>query len=252
MINYKEYNPIEHKEWDLFFNNKMAGQFRLFVSEYPELQRLNEEIEFINIEGRSGSLSIKKSVYKDRVIKVKFKLLDNNYFWSNNYFWNNLRSIERWLAEIKDNRLVYDMQDKCYIVKKVEIGDISREVRLYGEFTAAFIVEPFLTDLSQFSSSWLENDYILINIGDFEVLPQFTFEGNGNVTVTINDETLIINNVVDEVTVNSDLMLCYGKNNNNKLLDMVGNFPKLKVGENTISVSNNIDKTKVTFSNLYR
>lgn len=234
------------EEYEIFFNGNKSSYYGLLVSEYPTIPCINEEVEEVNIEGRNGSLLIKKGTYKNRELSIKFKMLDSEYFWS------RFNKAEAWLSNITDNRLMYDRKDKCFIVKRVVFGDISKELRLYGEFEVTFIVEPFLQDLSPFSRSWFENEYVITNQGDFETLPEFKFYGNGNIQAQVNDDTFTISNVVDEVTINSELMLCYGKNKENKLLDMTGGFPTLKIGDNEIIVSSNVTKTTIKFTNYYR
>ena len=68
----------------------------------------------------------------------------------------------------------------------------------------------------------------------------------------INDETLTINNVVNQVNIDAELMICTNADGSNKLIDMLGNFPTLKVGDNNIVVSENVVNTTIKFDNLYR
>lgn len=234
------------EEYEIMFNGAKSSYYGLLVSEYPTIPCVNEDVEEVEIEGRNGSLLIKKGTYKNRELHIKFKMIDSDYFWS------RFKKAETWLSNIRDNRLLYDRKDKCFIVKRVLFGDISKELRLYGEFEVTFIVEPFLQDMSLFSRSWLENEYVITNQGDFETFPELKLYGNGNIQVQINDDIFTINNVVDEVTINSELMLCYGKYKENKLLDMNGGFPVLKIGDNEIIVSSNITKTSIKFTNYYR
>lgn len=237
---------VELKEYEIIFNGAKSSYYGLLISEYPIIPSINEDVEEVEIEGRNGNLLIKKGTYKNRELSFKFKMLDSDYFWS------RFKKAELWLTDITDKRLFYDRKDKCYIVKRVIFGDISKELRLYGEFEVTFIVEPFLQDISKFSKTWLENEYVITNQGDFEIFPELKFYGNGNMQVTINSDTFTINSVVDEVTINSELMLCYGKNEENKLLDMNGGFPTLKKGDNEIIVSSNVTKTSIKFTNYYR
>ena len=47
-------------------------------------------------------------------------------------------------------------------------------------------------------------------------------------------------------------MMCFDKNNTNKLSDMIGKFPELAVGENDIVVSSNVNKVTIKYTNFYR
>lgn len=241
------YQTVDLKEFEIMFNGKKSSYYGLLVSEYPTIPCVNEEFEEVPMERRNGNLLIKKGTYKNRELSIRFKMLDGEFFWS------RFKKAEAWLSNITDNRLLYDRKDKCFIVKRVIFGDISKELRLYGEFEVTFIVKPFLQDISPFSKTWLENEYIIANQGDFETLPEIKLYGNGNIQLTVNDDTFTIKNVEEEVTINSELMLCYGKNKeSNKLLDMNGGFPVLKKGDNEIVVSSNVTKTTIKFTNYYR
>lgn len=237
---------VELKEYEILFNGAKSSYYGLLVSSYPTIPCLNEDVEEVEVEGRNGSLIIKKGTYRNREINIRFKMLDSEFFWS------RFKKAEVWLSEINDNRLLYDRKDKCYIVKRVIFGDISKELKLFGEFEVTFIVEPFLQDLSLFSRSWLENEYVITNQGDFETFPELKLYGNGNIQVAINEDIFTINNVIDEVTINSELMICYDKNKMNKLIDMNGGFPTLKKGDNEIIVSSNVTKISITFTSYYR
>lgn len=230
---------------DFIFNRSYATDFNLLVSEYPSIPSINEEIEEVLIPNRSSSLTIRKNEYRDREIKFKLKMVDIEYFWE------EIDAIKVWLSDIKDNKLYYDREDRYFEVKRVIIGDIFKELKMYGEFEITFIVKPFLMG-RKISYNFLENNFIVKNSSNFEVNPIITLYGNGNLQLTINDEILTINNVVNQVNIDSDLMICTNADGSNKLIDMLGNFPTLKVGNNNITVSSNITNTTIKFDNLYR
>lgn len=245
MIIASNIHSLDTEVHDFFFNRNYATDFNLVVAEYPSIPSLNEEIEEVLVPNRSSSLTIRKNEYRDREVKFKLRMLDIEYFWE------EIDSIKNWLSDIKDNRLYYDREDRHFIVKRVVVGDIFKELRMYGEFEITFIVNPFLIGMKT-SASFLENSFTIRNQGNFEVNPIITLYGNGNLQLTINDEIITINNVVNQVNINSDLMICTNSDGSNKLIDMLGNFPTLKVGNNNITVSNNITKTTIKFDNLYR
>lgn len=230
---------------DFIFNRSYATDFNLLVSEYPSIPSINEEIEEVLIPNRSSSLTIKKNEYRDREIKFKLRMVDIEYFWE------EIDAIKVWLSDIKDNKLYYDREDRYFVVKRVIVGDIFKELKMYGEFEITFIVKPFLVGMTN-SRTFLENNFVVKNSSNFEVNPIITLYGNGNLQLTINDEILTINNVVNQVDINSDLMICTNSDGSNKLIDTLGNFPTLKVGNNNVTVSGNVVKTTIKFDNLYR
>lgn len=241
----KDYMQIAPKEYDLIFNGKHSKEFQLGISKYPSIPRIKEDVEDIEIQGRSGTLTINNGTYGDRIIIISFKSLDIEYFWS------NIEVIEKWLTNIKNPRLFYDRVDKCFKVKRVEIGDISKEISLYGEFEVTFICEPFMIDLEENCIVTRENIFSVENRGDFEVEPYIKLEGSGDLILKVNGEKVIIKGVDGYVIINSNLMICY-KEGENMLLKMQGDFPILKLEENIIEVSDNVDVATIKFNNLYR
>lgn len=247
MPDYKiQAHTLLQKEYEMFFNRYYSSYWGLGVAEYPTIPRLNEVIEDIELDGRNSSLTIKSGTYKDRTISITFRLLDSNRFWS------MIDDFEDWLLNVTDNRLFYDRQDRCFIVKRVIFGNISKEIRKYGELQVDFIVKPFMTDISPSSITFLENEKLFINQGHFPIEPIITFYGSGDIQISINGEITTIEDVENEVTIDSEYMVCFDKNLNNKLRDMSGNFPKLSVGENDIEVSNNVAKVTIKYTNFYR
>ena len=210
-------HTLLQKEYEIFFNGYYSSYWGLGVAEYPNIQRLNEVVEDIDLEGRNGSLTIKSGTYKDRTISITFRLLDSDRFWI------MVDDFEDWLLNVNDNRLFYDRQDRCFIVKRVVFGDITKEIRKYGELQVDFIVKPFMEDLTPSSFTFLENEKLTI-----------------------------IENVQEEITIDSEYMMCFDKNNTNKLSDMIGKFPELAVGENDIVVSSNVNKVTIKYTNFYR
>ncbi|MFX0547908.1 phage tail protein [Hathewaya histolytica] len=87
---------------------------------------------------------------------------------------------------------------------------------------------------------YLEDRKIVINnTGTIYSEPTITIQGNGDIKLYINAETIKLKNVEDKITMNSEMMECY-KNTmpcNNK---MYGEFPRFEVGENIITWEGNI------------
>lgn len=245
-IRGKNVHTLKEEEYELFFNNEYCTNYGLFISEYPTIPKINEDIEEIDVEGRNGSLTIKKGTYKDRSITFTFKLFDNELFWS------RIDDAEEWLLNFTDNRLFYNRQDRCFIVKRVVIGDITKEVNISGEFDITFVCEPFMQDIMPSSYTFLENEKTIINTGHFTVEPLIELYGNGNLEISINGESTIIENVTNKVIIDSEFMACVNEDYNNKLGSMIGKFPTLSRGDNEIVVSANVVKTSIKFINLYR
>lgn len=217
-----------------YFNHgKCFSDYGLIVTSPITFPVSNEEVEDITVEGKSGTLTLRKGTYPNKIIEVQV------YLKSSIDMWNKIRRIEEWLTDIKDNRLIFSDRDIAYRVKRVELGDISNRLFKSGETTFKFICEPFLTLLK-------EDEIDITNIPSLRYLGNIPGEclikiyGSGNIQLTVNQDTLTILNVDTVVTIDSKLMQTRDKNNQSK--DMTGDYPLLIPGVNTFSKIGTISK----------
>ncbi|MDY5211035.1 hypothetical protein, partial [Intestinibacter sp.] len=164
-----------------------------------------------------------------------------------------IEKIKIWLFNIKDNKLLYAIPNRYNIVKKVVIEeDIKTTFEEYGDFKIKFLCEPFYYNLLEKDITITEKGTKFYNKGDFNSNPKIVIYGTGDLQLTINDTTVQINNVDERVLLDSKLFLCLDKDNNNKSIDMIGNFPTLDIGENTITWVGNITKLDISPRIIYR
>ena len=76
--------------------------------------------------------------------------------------------------------------------------------------------------------------------------------GNGNIQLTINSDTVQINNVNEYVELDSKFLLCLNKDKTSKSRDMIGHFPLLIRGFNTVSWEGNVSKVEILPRTAYR
>ena len=231
----------------LIFNNICSEEIGIIVVEGPPEILAQEEYEEIEVEGRNGNLIVNKGTYKD--IEKGFLLttieldLDIEII---------IEKIKKWLFEIKDNKLLYAIDNKYNIVKKVIMEeDIKTSFEEYGDFKVKFLCEPFYYKLNE-KPITLTTQGNVYNDGDFESEPCIKIYGTGDIQLTIGSTTLQINNVVDSVTLDSKLLLCLDNDGNNKSIDMIGNFPLLAQGNNTISWIGTVTKIEILPRVAYR
>ena len=220
----------------------------IIVVEGPPEILAQEEYEEIDIEGRNGTLTINKGTFPN--IEKSFILTTINLDQDINLI---IEKIKTWLFNIKDNKLLYAIQNRYNIVKKIVIEeDIKTTFEEYGDFKVKFVCEPFYYDLLEKNITVTQKQTIISNNGDFASSPRIIIYGTGDLQITINDTTVQINNVDESVLLDSKLFLCLDKDNNNKSIDMIGNFPLLDKGKNTITWTGNITKLEISPRIIYR
>ena len=232
----------------LRFNNICSEELGIIVVEGPPEVLAQEEYEEIIIEGRNGTLIENKGTFPN--IEKSFILTTIDLDQDIDLM---VEKIKTWLFNIKDNKLLYAIPNRYNIVKKVIIDeDIKTTFEEYGDFTVKFICEPFYYDLLKKDITVTEKETKVYNNGDFNSSPIIIIYGTGDLQLTINNTTVQINNVDERVLLDSKLFLCLDKDNNNKSIDMIGNFPTLDIGENTITWVGNITKLDISPRIIYR
>lgn len=233
------------KEGELYFNGNRSLNLNLFLENYPSIPITNEEYEEVPIEGRNGKLIINKGTYPDKKIPFTFTILSPRIE-------IDFERVYEWLTEIEDNRLIFGRRDRCYKVKKVIFGDIQKEFRSIGEFDVTFLCEPFLQDLDKTTHEITTSGFKINYDGNAPGDTLIKVYGSGNIQLTINGETMQINNVTDYVEIDSDLLQVRNQDGTSKDNDALGDFVLFTKGENVISYTGAVTKIVVEYTTKYK
>lgn len=233
------------KEGDIYFNGNRSLDMNLFLEEYPTISIATEEFEEVPVDGRSGNLIINKGTYPDKKIPFTFTILSPQIE-------IDFERVYEWLTEIKDNRLVFGREDRCYKVKKVIFGDIQKEFRSIGEFKVTFLCEPFSEDLTPIINEITSNNFKMYYNGNAPGDTLIKIYGSGNIQLTINGETMLIKNVNNYVEIDSYKMQVRDQDKTAKDNDTLGDFSLLEKGENTISYTGTVTKIIVEYTTKYK
>ena len=233
------------KEGELYFNGNRSLNLNLFLENYPSIPITNEEYEEVPIEGRNGKLIINKGTYPDKKIPFTFTILSPRIE-------IDFERVYEWLTEIEDNRLIFGRRDRCYKVKKVIFGDIQKEFRSIGEFDVTLLCEPFLQDLDKTTHEITTSGFKINYDGNAPGDTLIKVYGSGNIQLTINGETMQINNVTDYVEIDSDLLQVRNQDGTSKDNDALGDFVLFTKGENVISYTGAVTKIVVEYTTKYK
>ena len=233
------------KEGELYFNRDRSLNLNLFLENYPSIPIANEEYEEVQVEGRSGNLIINKGTYPDKKIPFTFTILSPRIE-------INFEKVYEWLTEIEDNRLIFGRSDRCYKVKKVIFGNIQKEFRSIGEFDVFFLCEPFTQDLTQTVHEITKSGFKINYNGNAPGDTLIKIYGSGNIQLTINGETMQINNVNNYIEIDSDLLQVRNQDGTSKDDDTLGDFILLEKGENTISYTGSVTKIIIEYTTKYK
>ena len=229
----------------IIYNGKHSYEDFGLLIDHILLPSINEVIEEIEIEGRNGTLTERKGYYNNRNITIqcslKRKILEDFEDFS-----SRLEEVMNWLRVFNKDLIIYINPNRVYKVKDIVLGEIETDNAVFYNFEAKLTCEPFSYILDEEMVEITTNNFNYYYKGTAPGEMKFKIYGTGNIQLTINDEVVQINNVNDNVTLDSKLLLCLNSDGTNKSKEMIGNFPLLEKGINSISWTGNITKIELT------
>ena len=217
----------------IFKNQDSYLDYGIVINKLPSLIKAERNVEEFEIQGRDGDLTIDYETYKPIIFTLECTVVDED----------KMENIKSWLNGFSN--LIFSWRsDKYYKAKMINRIDISESMDSLGEFPLLFKCQPHAYSL--------RNDIITLNApatiyngGGSISNPIITIYGTGAITLTINSKDVILTNVVDYVTIDSELMDSF-KDTVLKNNDMLGEFPELIKGSNIISWTGTISKVEIT------
>jgi len=156
----------------------------------------------------------------------------------------NLDEVKFWLDGYSDLILSWQ-SDRSFKAKMINKIDIEQSLETFGEFPLIFKAQPFGYSLNNRLITVTNTPSTIINTATKDSKPVIKIYGNGNIELTVNSNVIHLINVIDYVTIDSDLLDCYkdtALQNNN----MSGEFPTLQIGTNAISWVGTVTKVEIT------
>jgi len=216
-----------------FIFNGINSKDYLILNELPPIYKAEKDITKIVVAGRDGFLTQDLGSYKSIVKTIKCTLRDLT----------QIDYICSWLTG-NGTLIISNEADKAYkatIINQIEFTEI---LRTFHSFIVQFECQPKKYALNN-DVVTLESAGSLFNSGTANALPVIKLYGTGNISLTINGNIINLTNVSEYVTIDSDLMDCY-KDTVLKNNDMLGEFPELIPGSNSISWTGTVAKVEIT------
>lgn len=225
------------------FDGTSSTDFKMIVTKVGNLNSTNRNIEFITVPGRDGEY-IEENELPNKEIPVEF-YIDCDSTEEINIL---SKKIKKWLQGTKGYKELFFSDDietvyEAVCINKIEIDEI---IEAFGEGKLYFSCKPYTKPL--------DNNTIIITKSETiynpysRSLPKLKIFGSGDVTISINNNNLILKGIEDFIEVDCDEMECYKTVNgiitylNNK---MYSDFPVLEEGNNYIDWIGNIQKIEI-------
>lgn len=217
------------------FKGKDSRECGILISAMPERVRPPRRVKAVEVPGKDGDLTIDEEAYDAYTLSLECSTRGSDH----------LDEIVTWL-DGSGELILSTEPDRVYrasIYNKISIADV---VYLYNKFLLQFRVQPFKYSTNPFDDMLeLTSPTIILNSGTVYSQPKITIYGSGDITLTVNGEDFPIYSVDGGITIDSEMMEVYKGtvNQNSKYGAMT--FPRLEVGENSISWTGNVTKVVI-------
>lgn len=225
--------------FDIEYGGQRASALGVRVAKRPDMPVPERNITETQIAGRDGSLIESDGTYADIEIEIEMNFIQRPKNWGMSF-----RKIKGWLLSAEKKELKFsDDPNVFYKVKNVFLDTIERQVRQSGEFTAAFLCEPYtFMEEGKFPFSpgnQVYNPYLIAK-------PVYQITGNGLCVLTVNGKSMQAE-IGQNLTIDTERMLSYRQDDTIINTTVAGDYEDLWLaeGENTITVTNGFGLTMI-------
>ena len=217
----------------VIFNNINTLDFAL-IEDLPMVDKAEDDIEFIEIDGRHGFLTFDKKSKKpiDYSLRLivdgldKIDLIKSIFNGSGKLVLSNNK--ERYYKAVVTNTMTFN-----------------RQVKEKYEIEISFKLQPFAYELNE-GTIVLNSNRIINNITNATSQPIIIVNGLGDGLLTINDNVIQLKGITDHIILNFELEEAYDQSGQSKNMNVLGNFEEFKIGSNTISWNGGITSLIIT------
>jgi len=216
------------------FKGINSNTMNVVVGKLPDIEKAEANIEKIPIKGRSGFLTYTDGTYQGTVKPIECTL-DNG----------SVEAIAAWL-EGNGDLILSTEPNRVYDSTIINKIPFSKVLDTWQDFLVQFECQPFKKATT--------NGVITINASGGTVTspgtgmadPIFKVFGSGTVIVTINGTAVQLNGLTDYLTIDSYAGECYHLITEPRNTSMIGDFPQLQPGVNTITWTGTVTKIEIT------
>jgi len=227
------------------FNEIVSLDFGLYIKRAGKTSYngASRSLDFETVPGRSGDLIIDNKRFQNILISYEFAFLES----PTKSFEQRTHDIKKWLMSTPNYCRLWDSYDAYYIRYGVFVDEMQfdEDIRGWGEFTATFNCKPFVyprSGLETFSFSGSAN---CSNPCFLASKPYMKIFGNGNITLMVNNNSFLFEDVESYIEIDSEMMNCYKGvvPQNHKMKTPF--FPEFVPGMNSISSVGSVSRIEV-------
>lgn len=231
-MDFMEYrDPIE-----LFIDSESSLDYGIKIYSSNILSSPSRDIEFIEVKGRKESNLTVDNGYEDFILTLECVLVNE----TENLTMNEVAmKAKKFLLSCTNSKIMTSEDINFYLVGTYTGNvDITEAIENFGTFQAQFRCKPYRYSNTSTTIDITEQNTIITN-AYYDTDPVIVITGNGDITVKINNQKLILKDVEDTITINCQTMNAEKISSLNKLINqnhkMYSDFPVIESGNNTIS-----------------
>ena len=217
----------------VIFNNINTLDFAL-IEDLPMVDKAEDDIEFIEIDGRHGFLTFDKKSKKpiDYNLRLIVDGLDKI---------DLIKSIFNGSGKL----VLSNNKERYYKAVVINTMTFNRQVKEKYEIEISFKLQPFAYELNE-GTIVLNSNRIINNITNATSQPIIIVNGLGDGLLTINDNVIQLKGITDHIILNFELEEAYDQSGQSKNMNVLGEFEEFKIGSNTISWNGGITSLIIT------
>lgn len=237
----KLFDNYTDKRGTFIFNGESSADFGIVISEAPTFEKAGRKSTAFDLPGRNGSIIYQQNAWNDVSRTYKVWIASDRAV----DLPAKVDAFTAWLNSVTGyQRLEDSFEPEIFRLAYYNGGNnVSNDLMQYGEATISFTCRP------ERFYKWGEQEQDLqagqiYNPTRFTAKPLIHLEGSGALQVSI-DGVNIVATVTDYINIDCERMNAYrlpAENMNNKV---VGDFPTIAPGVNTIGLTGTITKATI-------
>ena len=215
------------------FNDFNTLHFAL-IEDLPIVNRAEDDIEFIEVDGRHGFLTYDKKTKKP--IDYSISLIVKDY---------RKRDVIKSNFKGSGKLILSNEPERYYKAVVTNTITFERQVRDVYEVVITFKLQPFAYDLFSKNITLTSSD-IIYNYTNATAQPIIKVYGSGDGVLMINDNDIQIKEMTEPIILNFELEEAYNTSHESKNTLVLGEFEEFVEGNNVISWNGGITKIEIT------
>lgn len=215
----------------------------IIITKMPTIPKFARKIEKIDVSGRNGTLYYEeeKDVYESASMQIECALLD----------WEKIKNIRAWL-DGESKLILSSMPDKFYTANIVNKFDYTTIANQIGTFPVQFDVQPIAHSTVEKEITIEEATSLELTDSTYLVEPYLKVYGSGDITLYINNSSIVLNDVDEYIELDSETEEAYKDsescNSNVECVDFPIFYPEQ---ENTISWIGDVEKILIKYREAF-